>query len=112
MRRDTVETDAALFLAATALQLRRRPELKDRNERSVFSAIGLLLEALASALARDRSSVPEPVRDAAMRLARRLHLETAPHPARTGSHMHSGRGRSRQSDRVPVTDSIALGRMG
>jgi hypothetical protein len=111
-RSDTTDADVALSLAA-ARHLRHRPELADRNERSVFSAISQLLEALGSALARDGSSVPEPVRAAALRLARRLLGVTDQHPAGTDSRTDSDSARaSRQSDRVPVISSIALGRMG
>lgn len=113
-RTDTVDTDAALALAA-ARELRRRPELTDRNNKhSVVAAISQLLEALGLALAGDGSSVPEPVREAALRLARRLQGIKTSYPARTDSRTHSGsaRGTSSQSRRVPVTPSIALGRMG
>jgi hypothetical protein len=72
------------------------------------------LEALGLALARDGSSVPEPVRDATLRLARRLLGIAAQSPAKTDSHTDSvsACNTSRQGRRVPVIASIALGRMG
>jgi hypothetical protein len=113
MRTDRTDPDVVLSLAA-ARQLSRRPELGDRNERSVFSAISQLLEALGLTLARDGSSVPEPVRDATLRLARRLLRITAQSPARADSRADSDAALSKsgKNRRIPVIPSIALGRMG
>jgi hypothetical protein len=109
-------TDASTCMMAAA-RLRSRPMWRSsRDELRLSSATSRLLEALGNALARDATTVPPPVRRAALRLARECRGNSP--PADQKSHTDqlcpptSTSGKSTARSRLPFCPSIRLGRMG
>jgi hypothetical protein len=104
-----------------AMRLRNRPMSRSsRNELRVSSATSQLLEALARALARDPGTIPPPVRQAALRLARECSGSAASATVEADQDNNSARSRPASStsrrptarSQVPFSPSIRLGRMG
>lgn len=113
-------TDASICMFG-AMRLRNRPMgRRSRDELHVSSATSQLLEALAGALARNPGTIPPPVRQAALRLARECSgsapsatveadHDSYPAPPRPAP---STSGRPTARSQVPYCASIRLGRMG
>ena len=104
--------------AASKLQCRPRPTASASTQMDI--RVSHLLDAISKALALSRSSVPEQVQRAALRLAQQVQ-EERPQPGRTGYQNGRGSCDEFQSDMgsgairnkaVPFATSIRLGRMG
>jgi hypothetical protein len=115
-------TDASTCMAA-AIRLRYRPMGgSSRDELRLSAATSQLLKALGSALARDPTAVPPPVRRAALFLARECHdslpsttagVDHVSHPDPPCSPPRtSGKAAAPRSRAIPFDASIRLGRMG
>jgi hypothetical protein len=124
MNRETLarsgEQDGIDLIRRAASTLRSRPRPTASASTQINFHVSDLLDAISKALALDRSSVPEQVQWAALRLAQEVQEERS-QPGKTGYRHGRGGWDDFQPDMgwgavrgeaVPFAASIRLGRMG